>query len=249
MFLPKIIKYKLFFIKNILIRLKNIIVGYQENNIYDKAYILNLNKNVDRFNYIEGQCKLYKIPYERFDAIDCRRISLSKFIKNGYLEKDINKYNINNPGRIGCYLSHILLWEKLYQNCSMYEKQIALILEDDATISADINRILNKFSNYLPSEWDIVFIGSNRLKGKLVNKKILKPKAGNFRGYNSGTFGYLLRINAVPKLTNILLPIDNIHSIDVKMRMNFNRIIGLFFIKKYIIHTNKFKSERNAISS
>ena len=56
--------------------------------------------------------------------------------------------------RFGCYMSHVLLWQKLVQNDMAH----AVVLEDDAVITDKVSDELNARLRKLPDNWDILFL-------------------------------------------------------------------------------------------
>jgi GR25 family glycosyltransferase involved in LPS biosynthesis len=165
-------------------------------------------------------------------------------------KKDINKYfqspNYNVlTGNIGTLLSHTNLWKKIQNE----EHENILILEDDIIFVNDFNTKLEKIYKDVPENWDILYIGSNRLKGTEISPGILKPQQINLRGYNAGMYGYMIKKSSIDKLLNILFPLPiTKNCIDVVLRCNFDKINAYFLTNKLINHFGDFKSERLEIN-
>ena len=60
-------------------------------------------------------------------------------------------------GAIGCFLSHIKVWEDLLAS----NKSHALIFEDDARPPPNFHKIANKIMARIPQDWDIVLFGKH----------------------------------------------------------------------------------------
>ena len=56
--------------------------------------------------------------------------------------------------RFGCYMSHVLLWQKILQTNVPY----AVVLEDDAVITDHFSDEFNARLQKLPDNWDILFL-------------------------------------------------------------------------------------------
>jgi len=204
--------------------------------IYDAVYYINLDKCTDRQKRIENILKSHNINGTRYPAID----------GNNIIKKNINKYFENQDykvltGNIGTLLSHTNLWKKIENE----DNEIVLILEDDSVVVNDFNNLLENSHKEVPNDWDIIYVGSNKLKGTKLSDNIFVPTEGNFIGYNSGMFGYLIKKSSIPKLLNIIFPLPNkFNCIDVILRNNFSKFKAYFLINKLIIHDDKFESER-----
>ena len=122
-----------------------------------KTYVINLPNRVDRMKTFEllNAPYLKNIQYERFDAIDGKKITYDKLKKLGY-DTDSNWIDpIRNTrltsGEVGCFLSHYTLWKK----CIELDVPIC-ILEDDGIISGnlfdDIDELLESY-NYIYLGW------------------------------------------------------------------------------------------------
>ena len=130
-----------------------------------KSHVINLKSNTKKLERVQKSLNAISIFPERFDAVygkDLDPLYIDKItypsvqytIKNGrYIDS-----NIETLGAIGCYLSHVKLWEALANS----NDEMLLILEDDAitnNFSAfQINQFLNEIRENDP-EWDVIFLG------------------------------------------------------------------------------------------
>jgi GR25 family glycosyltransferase involved in LPS biosynthesis len=148
-----------------------------------KIFCISLKKNIERKNIISNQNQKLNITF--FDGVDGKKFGF-KSIESKKNDFDDNKIII--PGRIGCFLSHYMLWNHLLY----LDDEEFIIIEDDAIFK---NNFEEKFINYkhqLPSDWQYVFLGyscfdnaNNPIK---INTNIavcdLPPL---------GTFGYMIK--------------------------------------------------------
>jgi glycosyl transferase family 25 len=104
-----------------------------------KVYYINLEKSVDRKNFIENQFKELQVPITRIAAV------YGKALEAIYLKKEKKKHNIlahfpfPNDGEIGICLTHFKLWKFL----SEQPEDFSIVLEDDALIQEDFFEDLN----------------------------------------------------------------------------------------------------------
>lgn len=108
-----------------------------------------LSNYKDRYINTLNHLQSHGIIPNLFRGIDAINLKLyTKCEKN----EDLKKFT---PGRIGCFLSHYMLWNHLYH--SKIEETI--IFEDDVRLDNDF---INKFTEYkkqLPNDWQYVFLG------------------------------------------------------------------------------------------
>jgi GR25 family glycosyltransferase involved in LPS biosynthesis len=203
------------------------------DNIVDKIYCVNLDCDRERYENAEIQFKKHNLNVERFSGINGPEIKVEDY--PGIIEK--NSWLLKNKcGSTGCYLSHIKIWDQILADDSI---NIALILEDDIILNSDFN---NKFLNYykqVPDNWELLYLGTGKMIGKNINTKVMKPKIGNHIGHNNGTFGYMIKKSAIPKIKKLILPIDH-KTIDYVIRSNFNKIKAYFFTNNLVRHNYNF---------
>jgi GR25 family glycosyltransferase involved in LPS biosynthesis len=128
----------------------------------DKVYLINLKHRNDRLIKIDKILK--KIgdkfsEYEIFDAVNGKLITEEE--KNNLLSLRSRRI-FNNPssfkdirtlGAIGCYKSHIGVWELALERG---EKEI-IILEDDIILNVEVNK-LKEYINTRPDNYDICYL-------------------------------------------------------------------------------------------
>jgi glycosyl transferase family 25 len=141
-----------------------------------RAYVINLPSSADRRRRIEAQLRRAGQPYELIEAIDGRRLTASE--RHKLLDERQVAANPNwlTPGVIGCALSH---WS-VYQRVAEDEDEIALVLEDDASLPANVAQLSEDISQHMRgreimllyfrshqtcrlSEWDAISVGRHRL--------------------------------------------------------------------------------------
>jgi len=109
-------------------------------------FLINLKRRPDRldkFNKI-SPIKDYKLIYG-FDGQN---------IKNEYDNDKVNKFTNLRPGEIGCFISHLRIYETIVKDNIDY----ALIMEDDAKFCDNFNEKLQNLIKNI-KDYDILYIG------------------------------------------------------------------------------------------
>lgn len=129
-------------------------------------YLINLDRNKDRLaSFVEQymKCDFKNHEIQRLSAVDGQTLSNIENIvtpkaldevlqveKTGYRTKH---YQLTR-GALGCYLSHMQVYELISKNSASY----GLIFEDDVIIDPFIFKKLNESIVNIPSDWDILLL-------------------------------------------------------------------------------------------
>ena len=147
--------------------------------------------------------------------LDNEGIHLNAPVYNGFRTKH---YQLTKGG-IGCYLSHVKIWENILKNNYKY----ALIFEDDAKVPPNISKIIETELKFIPNDWDIVLLG-------YICNKCMK-----FENYNTVerfmlTHCYLISYDCIVKImkTETLFPITQ--QIDSLMS-ELSSILNIYSVK------------------
>jgi glycosyl transferase family 25 len=129
------------------------------------VYIINLEKDTDRYDFISGRLNKLEINHIRFPAIDGKRIAKDR--SHEYEEFQSKRPLIKwTPSEMGCFLSHYNVWQKIADAPHNY----GIVFEDDVHISQDLKVLLEDIS-WLKPEYDVInleFSGNLlKLNGKL----------------------------------------------------------------------------------
>jgi GR25 family glycosyltransferase involved in LPS biosynthesis len=178
------------------------------NNNINEIYVINLKKRPERLELFKKNYKLIH-DYKIIDAIDGNELihdkeyidtivgtQAKKTLHDFYKYNIIRKYHyeLSSYGAIGCYLTHINIWNEIIKS----NKQNALIFEDDAKVSNIYYFDLNKRLKLLPNDWDIYL---------LINPDfcyLKKPVKNNRNLFKVKRFfllhAYIININACKKI-------------------------------------------------
>ena len=117
-------------------------------------YWINLDRSVERRQYMEDVLKNINVKNQRITAVDGKNMSI----------QDFNKYFIFTPQKYtnyeyACLLSHLNAVLEFSKSNNNY----ALILEDDITLdfSEYWNKKISEIIFNAPKDWDILMMGHN----------------------------------------------------------------------------------------
>lgn len=213
---------------------------------HTSVFYINLDDDNDRRRNIENTLVKFKFKnFKRICAFDTRTIgNLNKYknlIDSYAYDTLINNIKIGKrstnreltKGAIGCYLSHIVIYNYMIQNNIPY----VLIFEDDCNISESYNDFWKKISSIkIPPDTDIFLFNAN------IHEYNLKNCPSNnvcqvFFFY--GTHFYLITLSGAHKVLKYLLPIK--YQIDNSMSMlSYGQKIKIYGCYKI-----KFNGENN----
>ena len=123
------------------------------------------------------------IPYE--DAV---QLYQSYTVKGAV---DSLKASIHESLRFGCFLSHVMLWQKIMD----FHLPYGVVLEDDVLISTNFSKRLYSLLTSLPSSWDLLYLNGCFKKFGPDFASGVKLARGSLC-----TYGYAISFNAVQKL-------------------------------------------------
>lgn len=181
-------------------------------------FIINLPQSNDRRDFMKAQCESLCIPPVFIDAVYGKDLSESEISQ--YCNQNKAKQLFGRElllGEIGCALSHKKIYQKMIDDNIPY----AVIIEDDAIVSRDIECVLKSIlSSKL--NWDLILLGhhKNNVKGikspiSLWDKHFISTKyiLGRLADFGFGTYGYFVTLQGAKKLNeelfNIHRPIDH----------------------------------------
>lgn len=142
------------------------------NQIFDKVFLINLDKRKDRFERMDKLLKSYRIEYERISAIP-----------------GLHSSNMSD-GAYGCLLSHLKVIKLAKEN--KYNK--VLILEDDLIFHYDF-----KFDN-IPSNFSLLYLGASQKPNTIDFRKVNKlyranQSRGTFAyGIDHGIYDFVINL-------------------------------------------------------
>lgn len=158
-----------------------------------KKYVINLDRRPDKYEYFKQNCPYNDV--ERISAFDGNNPSSNKNLKEfNILRENITKLK---PGEYGCFISHLLLWERIVKENHEY----ALIFEDDPIFCENFKEKCDKLSENIHLIDTILYIGGRFIPNFIPDNRIEITdniyKSDYSKGVNQeqdcrGTFCYLI---------------------------------------------------------
>jgi len=96
------------------------------------VYVISLESARERRSLMKAHLDDLKIVYELIDAVEGTKLDRS------YRER-VNPNKNMSPGQVGCYLSHLHVYEHIIAN----QVSVALILEDDTVLHHSAKALLD----------------------------------------------------------------------------------------------------------
>jgi GR25 family glycosyltransferase involved in LPS biosynthesis len=140
-----------------------------------------------------------------------------------------------HPGEIGCYLSHVLIFETIKE-----DNGYTCIFEDDFIIEDNLDIKIKEIIDKIDYNFDILYLGN--LNYNCGSNYIDNIYYVNYKQDLWGTHGYIIKNNNVKKLLLNLLIIDN--AIDQKLKILINKEIlnGLVIFPPIVSQNTSYKS-------
>lgn len=185
-----------------------------------KIYIINLEKDHDRFLNTKEQLLLNNIPESYITRIDA--------IYGKKLDKNILDSSNLTPSQIGCLSSHVKTLKQIIKDNVEY----ALVLEDDVVLSEWFSK-LEEIISTLPKTFDICWVGNCRAKWprntcsiipdpsydykklEKINDYIWRIDGKSHDNYPMGAYGLVISKKGAKRALDIVLSNKFVNPIDV----------------------------------
>lgn len=169
--------------------------------------IINLDRDVERFENAIKQLKGFEESIVRYSAINGKELNLNDIDITPYTRYLIEHPNnrcshqqINSVGGIGCYLSHCNVW-------NMYQDSVeggVLVFEDDLNVNEDFKDELIRILNNIPNDCDVLSFGYLGL----LEKSKMMDNVNKSSSFFFGLQGYYISNQGMKKLLQRAFPIE-----------------------------------------
>ncbi len=178
-------------------------------------YIINLDRDMHRWNTISDHMDALAMPYRRWQATDGNTIDTSKFnnaaLEAGIFICDFREWSKNEAA---CGISHI----KLLQHLVHSQTPWAMILEDDGLLGCSVPLDIALWE--IPEDAELILLQKRAYPGSLQKRGQIFAYADVVGG--AGTEGYLVSLSGARKLLQILYPLKD--PLDFQMYAHFSSI-------------------------
>ena len=166
-----------------------------------KIFVINLPKDIERLHSIDGQLRNLQLDYDVIEAVYGKNLSDSDLHQ---LTTEFGRERLS-LSEIGCSLSHL----KAYQTIVNSQLPFALILEDDAQLSADVVPVVQALSEHLdPQRADVVLLSvAWHYRGFFYTNLTEKHRLAQVF-HASLTHGYVITHAAAKQFLKALRPVE-----------------------------------------
>ena len=172
------------------------------------TFLVNLDRSADRLVSMREQAERVGLTFERLPAVLGTAVPehlAGKFFVDGQVASELR------PGEVGCYASHLLIYEKMIERGLEH----ALVLEDDAILAGDIVDAVERTLSAVPAGWDIIKICNVTSRTTVRVARVGARHLVRYVRQPFGTFGYLVSAAGARKM---LTPGLRTEPIDMDMR-------------------------------
>jgi len=179
-------------------------------DVIAEVYYINVESARERRQNMESQLEQFQkrnsVRYERYDAVTSSDKRVREFAASSSLQKMDSQI-----GSKACGLSHFDLWRLLLKDSDALPSKapFALVLEDDAVLSADTLDALPERLRDIPEEADMIllgFVGSKRQEDEVADG-VYKARfpfhisnGTKDQYFYAGSHAYLLRLDSLPRM-------------------------------------------------
>lgn len=160
-----------------------------------KSFLINLDREKERYEFCSNQFLENKCLIERFNSFDGSKITDNDF-DQFCIERPLFNKNKGKNG-MACHLSHEALYNKIIEE----KLDCAAIFEDDIWLSPTINYLLND-TKWLPNNFDIIRLeaGTNRILLSSDFSSIFERKLYRLLSNAWGAAGYIISRKGATKI-------------------------------------------------
>lgn len=173
-----------------------------------RCFVINLARSTDRLDDVKRQFSGQSVAFERIDAIDGAAMGAQALAAWYDPQQHMHYHKKLNPAEIACYLSHRKAWEIIIER----ELPFAVILEDDITITGDLQAVMADIATW-PADWDYIKLAEHSRRRKVVlTEKIGAAERVTYQKIPARTCAQVVSLAGAKKLLaaskTICRPID-----------------------------------------
>ena len=167
-----------------------------------KVVLINLPRSVARREQMQQRLDVLGLAYDLFPAVDGRaeQARLFQQVDVPAFQRNVGRDVL--PGEIGCYFSHITVWQQFVDS----GEDSLLVLEDDVVFGADFLLALNEAMRVCV-HWDFLKLNKIRAKQPISQGRIGPYRLNAYLGTATGFGAYLIQRETARRLLPAMLPI------------------------------------------
>lgn len=182
------------------------------------VWLINLDRAEKRRADMQARLAALALPYTQFRAVDgkAEAAALEHTVDRAAYERNTGSHLL--PGKIGCYHSHMRVWQELVTS----DYPVALILEDDVVFHDDFLTSVDAALSVM-DQWDTIRFNCVRAKIPVTQSRVGPYKLNAYIGPFTGNGAYLIKRETAARLLPNLLP----------MQRPFDRELNRFFVHNF----------------
>jgi len=191
-------------------------------------FIINMASSVERWQTTFDRLNAIGLEGTRFEATVGKALSEEE-VATWYCEESNYKRHHRNmtPGEIGCYISHLRIWEKMHNERIPF----CIVLEDDLKIQAHLVDVIEQIKTL--NNWDLIKLSDNCANPFIEEVKLNdKLTLGNYLKVPNCTHGYAISLDGANKL---LKRRPFFRAVDVDIQFHSEVALNVTGIKPYPI--------------
>ena len=110
-------------------------------------YVISLMRTPERLQAFQDANR-HVGEFTHFRAVDGRNVDRKRLVEAGVINDNL----IFSPGFLGCALSHLAVWQQIYEG-----GRPALICEDDTLLCRNFELLTSRFVASLSPDWDVIY--------------------------------------------------------------------------------------------
>jgi len=119
-------------------------------------FLINLDRSHERLALMQAQANDLGLVLERVPAIDGTK-QLPGWMVAQFMDRRERVRGGLSEGEVGCYASHLLVFSKIVER----RLEAAIVLEDDAVLDADFERMALAAVRAAPAGWDCIHLSTD----------------------------------------------------------------------------------------
>ena len=161
------------------------------------VFVINMETCKERFDATYERLMQSQVVATRFNATVGKALTPEE-VSHWYDAAANQRYYHRDLtlGEIGCYISHMRVWQKVVDENIPY----AIVLEDDLHIEPSFAALLANIASL--TDWDLIKLSDNRANPFFQQQPLSEGfTLGNYRKVPNGTQGYAISLSGSEKAT------------------------------------------------
>jgi glycosyl transferase family 25 len=159
-------------------------------------FLINLDRSPERLALMRAQANELGLAFERVAAIDGTR-QLPGWMVAQFLDERGRVRGGLSEGEVGCYASHLLVFSKIVER----RLEAAIVLEDDAILDQDFERMAHAAVRAAPAGWDCIHLSTDFKKPAFPVAELGPGRSlVRYRRLPVNSLGYVVSLAGASKL-------------------------------------------------